>query len=132
MTGLTQDTASPNGLCEHMLAMIKERGYVRSSESGRWMVKMCLAPKREMFRDVCGKLVPISAESCRTCPGNQRFGPPPENVLELSSCHYRCPRCKQVTKGCDTKRCAHCGATVLTLLPPVINVDAYGFTIANP
>lgn len=131
MTGQPKEVGTEE-MCEHMIAMVKERGYVRDPETGHYLLKMCLAPTREVFRDICGKLLPISAEGCRTCNGNREFGPPPENVKELNSCHYRCPRCKCVTKGCDTKACANCGAINLTLLPPVINVDAYGFNVANP
>lgn len=120
----------PESMCEHMKKMVRDRGYVRDPQNGHWLVKMCIVPKREMFRDVCGKIVPMNGH-CLTCT-EQRYGDAPEHLVELSVCHYRCPRCKWVTKGCGTKTCGHCGATVLTLLPPVINVDAYGFNVVNP
>lgn len=124
-------TGATPQLCEHMLQMVKDRGYRRDPATGHWLVKTCLAPTREYFRDTCLKLVPVDSPECFACHGRE-FGPVTDHTIELETCHYRCTRCKRVTPGCDTQSCGHCGATVLTLLPPVINVDAYGWMLAKP
>lgn len=122
------DAAGQSTLCVHMQQMVSERGYRMDPSTGLWLVKTCLAPTKEMLRDTCLKLVPIDGPKCFSCHGTV-FGPVTNHFIELMTCHRRCTRCKYVTAGCDVTVCGHCGANKLTLLPPVINVDAYGWNL---
>lgn len=124
--------SSPLNLCEHLAALVHERGYRRDPETGLWLVKTCLGKTGNVLRDTCFKLVPVDAPECFSCHSHD-FGEVVHHRIDLMTCHYRCRRCKWVTKGCVVTRCGNCDAEKhLTLLPPVINVDIYGWNCVNP
>jgi len=116
-----------------MQLLVEERGYQRSALTGLWLVKTCLQPTNNVIRDTCSKLVPERSGFCFSCHGTT-FGPVTAHSIELTSCHYRCKNCKRVTPGCTVNICGYCQAdfSQLTLLPVVINVDAYGWNLVQP
>jgi hypothetical protein len=119
-------------LCEHLQKMVDDRGYRRDPATGLWLVKTCLGKTGDVLRDTCFKLVPIDAPECFSCRSRE-FGEVIHHRIDLNTCHYRCQRCKRVTKGCHVNRCGNCNANQgLTLLPPAINVDIYGWNVVNP
>lgn len=121
-------------LCIHMEQLAKERNYEWDPVLGEWLAKTCLNPMEntitDKLRGICGKLVPISSPECFSCHGTE-FGPVTHHTIRLDTCHWRCTICKRVTPGCDVKACGYCGKEV-TLLPPVVNVDLYGWNLVLP
>lgn len=128
------DASSPTfpvpELCTHLQQLVNDRGYRFDQTVGHWLVKTCLHPTNKVLRDTCSKLVPVDSLECFSCRGTS-FGPVTDHFIELTSCHYRCQRCKMVTPGCGVTKCADCGAKNVTLLPVAINVDVYGWRLAR-
>lgn len=125
----------PTQLCEHMTRLVEERDYQRDPKTGLWLVKACQGPNprrsRRLWSEICGRIVPISAAKCFAC-GSDQFGPVVDHTITLNICHHRCTTCMRVTRGCDVTACGYCGSKKIRLLPPVINVDVYGWVLTNP
>ena len=132
-----KSAVSPADPCEHMSALIAKLGYQRDPRTGKLLFHTCLSVSNERrdghLRDICGKTSPLHVNTCYVCQGNA-FGPPPnpEAVIELPTCCYRCKTCKWVTQQCHATSCLYCGRKEITLLPPVMNRDIYGFKIYTP
>lgn len=131
MTTKSTAPSTASAMCEHMAAIINKRGYERDHEQGLLKVKTCLGPSKHVLMEHCGHTSPASAASCYSC-GGTTFNQEPTRIIEIATCHFRCKKCKKVTRGCDVRACMDCGANNLTLLPPAINPDIYGFRVVNP